>query len=87
MNDSERYEVLKQRQAKLLAKVAEVNGERNVYLKKMYDMGFNTVEELKSYIESKQKELSEQKQVIQSKLNYFESMLNEVESNLKGDVK
>ena len=83
MDNVERYKVLHERKTEVLNRIAEINGQRMVYLKKMQDLGFSSKEELEQCIKSKKVELVWKETDLKHKLNTFEKLLNEVESYLE----
>lgn len=83
MTNRERYEQLKQRESLLKQEIARREGERQVFVKKLKDMGFSSKAEAEKYLKEKKVECEQQNQLIEKRLDEYESSLNKIEKDLE----
>lgn len=85
MKDMEnRYKLLKQRADELKRKQAQLDGERKVYIDKLKEAGFKSLQEAADYITAKQKEEVEKTLALREKLDRYEQVIRELEEKLGG---
>lgn len=82
MTEKERYESLKKRAETVNNLIARIEGERQAYIKKLKEMGFKGIQEVKQYIQNKEAENEKKKIALIAKLDEYEKIIEEVERQL-----
>lgn len=82
MTEKERYESLKKRAEAVNNLIARIEGERQAYIKKLKEMGFKGIQEVKQYIQNKEAENEKKKIALIAKLDEYEKIIEEVERQL-----
>lgn len=83
MNTADKYRALCNRRDELQMKLAKLDGERQVHLKRMNELGFNSIEEVQEFLAQKKKERAEKEARLEELVTKFEQQLVEAETKLK----